>query len=96
MIKKEEVQHIAKLARLGLSSQEIEKYRKELSSILDFVEKLKRVDVTEVEATSHPLSAENIIREDNVLKFKKKLIDGHLKVKSIIESRKAGRKRRRG
>ena len=85
MITKQEVQHIAKLARLGLSNQEIEKYRKELSSILDYVEKLKKVDVTEVETTSHPLSAENIIRPDIVLKFNKKLIDGHLKVKSILK-----------
>lgn len=85
MITKQEVQHIAKLARLGLNNQEIEKYRKELSSILDYVEKLKKVDVTEVETTSHPLSAENIIRQDIALKFNKKLIDGHLKVKSILK-----------
>ena len=56
MITKEAVKHIAQLARLGLSEKEIGKYQKELSSILDYVEKLKRVDVSGVEATSHPLS----------------------------------------
>jgi len=41
MITKEEVKHIAKLARLGLTEKEIGKYQKELSSILDYIEKLK-------------------------------------------------------
>lgn len=85
MISKDEVEHIAKLARLGLTETEIKKFQKELSSILDYVEKLKRVDVSGVAATSHPLSAENITRPDNVSKFKKTLISGHLKVKSILK-----------
>jgi len=41
MISKEEVKHIAKLARLGLTEKEVGKYQKELSSILDYIEKLK-------------------------------------------------------
>jgi len=41
MITKEEVKHIAKLARLGLTEKEIETYQKELSSIFDYIEKLK-------------------------------------------------------
>ena len=85
MISKKEVQHIAKLARLGLTEKEIVKFQQELSSILDYAEKLKKIDVVKVEATSHPLAVENVTREDEVLKFKKKLIDGHLKVKSIIK-----------
>ncbi len=85
MISKEEVKHIAKLARLGLTGKEIEKFQKELSSILDYVEKLKEVDVSRVEPTSHPLKKENVMRKDEVSKFNKKLIDGHLKVKSIIK-----------
>ncbi len=85
MISKEEVKHIAKLARLGLTEKEIEKFQKELSSILDYVEKLKEVDVSKVEPTSHPLKMENVMRKDEVSKFNKKLIDGHLKVKSILK-----------
>lgn len=75
MITKEEVQHIAKLARLGLTKKEIEKFQNELSSILDYVEKLKEVDVLKVEPTSHsikpkriksyvPGKVENVNRED--------------------------------
>ena len=85
MISKKEVQHIAKLARLGLTEKEIVKFQKELSPILDYMEKLKKVDMAKVEATSHPLAVENVMREDEVLEFKKKLIDGHLKVKSILK-----------
>jgi aspartyl-tRNA(Asn)/glutamyl-tRNA(Gln) amidotransferase subunit C len=64
MISKEEVKHIAKLARLGLTEKEIAKFQKELSSILDYIEKLKEVDISEVEPTSHSVLVENVIRED--------------------------------
>jgi len=56
MISKEEVQHIAKLARLGLTEKEIKKFQKELSSILDYIEKLKEVDVSSIEPTSHSIT----------------------------------------
>jgi aspartyl-tRNA(Asn)/glutamyl-tRNA(Gln) amidotransferase subunit C len=93
-IGKEEVKHIAKLARLGLSEKEIEKYQKELSKILDYIEKLKEIDISKVEPTSHPLKIKNVMREDEEKeKFKavKKLLDlmperegNYLKVKKII------------
>ena len=54
MIKKEEVQHIAKLARLGLNEAEIRKFQKNLSSILDYFNSLKEVDVSGIEPTFHP------------------------------------------
>ena len=95
MISKKEVEHIAKLARLGLSEKEIKKFRKELSSILDYVEKLKEVDLTDVEPTFHALKIENILREDKIkeedIETIKKLIeafpekkDTFLKVKSVF------------
>lgn len=95
MISKEEVKHIAKLARLGLTEPEIEKFQKELSSILDYIEKLKEVDIKNVEPTSHTLKIENVSREDVAKKSDiekvKKLIKAFperkntfLKVKSIF------------
>lgn len=94
MISKQEVKHIAKLARLGLTEKELEKYQKELSSILDYVEKLKEVDVSKITPTSHSIEMENVTRNDESLKFKvqsSKLLDlapetkdGYLKVKSIL------------
>jgi len=50
------VQHIAKLARLGLTEKEIGKFQKELSSILDYIEKLKEVDISKVQPTSHSIT----------------------------------------
>jgi len=64
MISKEEVKHIAKLARLGLNEKEVEKFRKELSSILDYIDKLKEVDISKVEPTSHSVLVENVMRSD--------------------------------
>ncbi len=95
MINKEEVKHIAKLARLGLTEKEIEQLQKELSSILDYFEKLKKVNVSRIEPTTHSILVENVMREDREsLKFKvqsSKLLDlapetkdGYLKVKSIL------------
>ena len=90
MLTEEEVKHIAKLARLGLTEKEVEKYQKDLSDILGYVEKLKEVNIEGVEPTSHSVLLENITRKDEALKFEKKLIEGHLKVKSVIKSREAG------
>jgi len=67
MISKEEVKHIAKLARLELGPKEVEKFRKELSEILDYVKKLNEVNVKKVKATIHPLGIENIFREDKAV-----------------------------
>lgn len=83
MITKNEVQHIAKLARLGLSEKEVEKYQKEFSKILDYIDKLKEVDVSGANKTTD--SSCNIIRKDEALKFNKKLVDGYIKVPSILK-----------
>ena len=95
MISKQEVQHIAKLARLGLTSAEVKKFQKELSKILDYIEKLKEVDVSKTEPTSHSILIENRLRSDETQNSKlktQKLIDlmpetkdGYLKVKKIIQ-----------
>lgn len=54
MISKQEVEHIAKLARLGLSEQEVKKSEKELSSILDYFDTLKEVNTSSVKPCFHP------------------------------------------
>ena len=75
MITLKEVQYIAKLARLGITKKEEEKFRKELSSILGYVEKLKEVDVFRTEPTSHPSGVENVTRKDEARSEKKKLLE---------------------
>lgn len=84
MITKENVKHIAKLARLGITEAEVRKFQKELSSVLAYAEKLKKVDISGVEPTSHPLKIENVVRADEAKKESKKLLAGFLKVKSIF------------
>lgn len=95
MITKQEVQHIAKLARLGLISDEIEKFQKDLSSILDYIEKLKEVDISDIEPTSSSVLVENIMRNDEVRSMKpevkRKIIeqapgtkDSYVRVKSVF------------
>jgi aspartyl-tRNA(Asn)/glutamyl-tRNA(Gln) amidotransferase subunit C len=54
MISKQEVQHIAELARLGITKKEEEMFQKDLSSILDFFNSLKEVDTSAIEPTFHP------------------------------------------
>lgn len=95
MISGKDIQHIANLARLGFSEKELEKYQKELSLILGYIEKLKEVDVSKVEPTSHSIEVKNVVREDESQKSKgknQKLLelapetkDGYLKVKSILK-----------
>ena len=63
-----DVKHIAKLARLGIGSEELSKIEKELSSVFDFFEELEQVDVSGVKPTSHPHFLENVTREDIVKK----------------------------
>lgn len=85
MISRKEVQHIAKLARLGLTEKEVDKFRKELSEILDYMAKLKEIEVAKVKPTSHPLKVENMTRRDEAKKEKRKILSGFLKVKSILK-----------
>ncbi len=69
MITQEQVKHIAKLARLGLKDEDVEKFSKQLSSIMEYVEKLNEVDVKDVEPTSQVTGLENVMREDTEERF---------------------------
>jgi len=93
MISKDEVKHIAELARIGLDEKEIEKFSHDLSSILDWIKQLEEVDTKDIKAVSHVTGLENISREDKNYDFGneeriKKLFpeekDGYDKVKSVL------------
>jgi len=64
MIDREQVLHVARLARLRLSEEEIEHLTGELSSILDHIEKIGQLDLAGVEPTSHVVALENVLRPD--------------------------------
>lgn len=63
-ISEQEVKHIASLAKLHLSEDEVKKYAKELGSIAEFVEQLNEVDITGVKPTAHILDTKNVFRND--------------------------------
>ncbi|KAB2952679.1 Asp-tRNA(Asn)/Glu-tRNA(Gln) amidotransferase subunit GatC [Heliorestis acidaminivorans] len=63
---KEEVQHVAKLARLELSEDEVDKYTVQLNAILEYARKLEALDTTNVPPTAHAFPLQNVMREDKV------------------------------
>ena len=64
MIDREQVLHVARLARLELTDDEVERMSGELSKILDHIEKLSELDLENVEPTSHVVEVGNALRED--------------------------------
>lgn len=59
-----QVEHVARLARLGLSEEEKEAFTEQLSRILDHVESLNRLDTKDVPPTYHAVALQNVLRED--------------------------------
>jgi aspartyl-tRNA(Asn)/glutamyl-tRNA(Gln) amidotransferase subunit C len=68
-LSRDDVLRLANLSRLKLSDDEIERFRNELSSILEYVEKLDAVDVSGLEPTYQVTGLKNIMRKDEVKKY---------------------------
>jgi aspartyl-tRNA(Asn)/glutamyl-tRNA(Gln) amidotransferase subunit C len=64
MIDRDQVLHVARLARLRLTAEEVERMPGELSKILEHVEKMDELDLDGVEPTSHVVDLTNVLRED--------------------------------
>jgi aspartyl-tRNA(Asn)/glutamyl-tRNA(Gln) amidotransferase subunit C len=64
VIEREQVLHVAKLARLGLSDEEVESMAGELSGILEHVDRIAQLDLDDVAPTSHVVELENVLRAD--------------------------------
>ena len=63
-LSREEVLHIALLARLGLTEDEVDRFREQLSNILENFEVLQRVDTTGVPPTTQSIALQNVLRAD--------------------------------
>ena len=63
-ITKEEVLHVARLARLELTDDEVAKFQEQLSDILEAVSKVSELDLSDVPPTAHPLEIANTWAED--------------------------------
>jgi aspartyl-tRNA(Asn)/glutamyl-tRNA(Gln) amidotransferase subunit C len=94
-ISREEVLHVAKLARLELGPDEIEKLATQLSAILDYVEQLGELELDDVEPMAHVHDVVNAFREDEprpslpneaVLRNAPQSEDGCFKVPKVIET----------
>jgi len=65
-ITREEVEHIAKLARLQLTDEEKKRFQVELGKILEYFDQLKKLDTENVPPMTHAVPIENVLREDQV------------------------------
>lgn len=63
-LSKEEVKHVAHLARLAITEEEAEKFALQLGAITEFAEQLEELDTTNVEPTTHVLPLVNVLRDD--------------------------------
>lgn len=90
----QEVRYVAALARIHLQDGEVKDLHQDLEKIIEYINKLKELDVSQVEPTSHALSLENVFRTDEVkpsLDHAKALAiavearDGSFKVPKVIE-----------
>ena len=66
-ISRDEVAHLARLARLALTDDELDSFSGQLDAILEHVSRIQAVDVTDVEATDNPLKDVNVTRPDTVV-----------------------------
>ncbi len=89
-----EVEHIAELARLSLSAEEKERYRQQLSAILEYAARLQTVDTAEIPPTSSVLPPRSSLREDEarsplttqqVLKNAPRAEDDQFKVPPVLD-----------
>ncbi len=65
-ITRDEVLHVAKLARLNMDESSVDKFSGQIGTILEYVDKLREVDTEGVKPTSHAIFLSNAFREDEV------------------------------
>lgn len=94
LLSRDEVLHVALLARLDLDEEEIERYTWELNRILEHIEKLSELDTEGVEPTSHAVPLHNVLRPDEygkpfsreeVLSNAPDKVGGYFRVPRVVE-----------
>ncbi len=65
-VTRKDVEHIAELARLKFSEDELNNFTDQLNKILTYVEKLNELDTENIEPLSHPVEGNNVFREDKI------------------------------
>jgi aspartyl-tRNA(Asn)/glutamyl-tRNA(Gln) amidotransferase subunit C len=94
LLTREEVLHVARLARVHLTEEDVVKFEQQLSQILDNFELLNRIDTTDVPPTTHTLPLESVMAADEprpslsqaeVLANAPLEQDGHLRVRAVLD-----------
>ncbi len=85
MIKKDDIEYVSKLARIKLTSNEKERLQKDLSNVLNYVEKLQKIDTSNVELMSRSTKLNNVSRKDVVKDF-----SGKKEIKNLFPEEKEG------
>ena len=89
-----EVRHIARLARVGLSEDDVTRFQDQLSQILDYFERLQEVDTENVPPTAHTLAMHNVMRDDearpsfdkaDILANAPRCEQDHFRVNAVLE-----------
>lgn len=95
-LSKEQIEHIANLARLDLTEEELKKYGEQLSAVLGYVDQLGEVETKRIEPTAQVTGLENVFRKDEVEEWSREEIeealedapereDRFIKVKRVLE-----------
>ena len=93
-LRREDVLHISALCRMNLSDEEVERFRNQLSVILENFETLKQVDTTDVPPTAYPIPLSNVTRDDeavpsypqdDILANAPHREDGQFRVRAVLE-----------
>ena len=93
-LSREEVEHVAYLARLGLTEEEVERFREQLSDILEYFSILGGIDVSGIPPTAQVIALQNVMSEDvarpswpreDVLANAPRTEEGYLRVKAVLE-----------
>ena len=90
---KDEIQHVADLARLELSDDEIEKYGEQLSGVLSYIDQLQEVNTDAIEPTAQVTGLENVLREDSIKTWDKTEVKNSLVQSPEIEDNQVKVKR---
>jgi aspartyl-tRNA(Asn)/glutamyl-tRNA(Gln) amidotransferase subunit C len=64
LISKQDVAHVARLARLGLTEEELERYTTQLAAVLEHAADIAALDIADLPPTAHPLPLANVLRQD--------------------------------
>ena len=98
ILKKQDVIHVAKLAKLNLKDKEVDKFQKQLSKVIEYISELQKLDLSATDPTSQTTGLEDVFREDKVvikgcltqdeaLSGTEEIYNGYFKIPAVFKSK---------